>query len=59
MMGLSILDWVIVFIVLFSVLQAISSGFVREFFAFAGCNCRIPGSSMGVSGRSRVLRAVS
>jgi membrane protein required for colicin V production len=36
MMSLSILDWVIVFIVLFSVLQAISSGFVREFFAFLG-----------------------
>lgn len=36
MMSLSILDWVIVLIVLCSVLQAISSGFVREFFAFAG-----------------------
>jgi membrane protein required for colicin V production len=36
MMSLSVLDWVIVFVVLFSVLQAISSGFVREFFAFLG-----------------------
>ena len=36
MMSLSILDWVIVLIVLFSVVQAISSGFVREFFAFLG-----------------------
>jgi membrane protein required for colicin V production len=36
MMSLSILDWVIVLIILFSVLQAISSGFVREFFAFLG-----------------------
>ena len=35
-MSLSILDWVIVFVILFSVLQAISSGFVREFFAFLG-----------------------
>lgn len=36
MMSLSTLDWVIVLIVLFSVFQAISSGFVREFFAFTG-----------------------
>ncbi len=36
MMSMSILDWVIVLIVLFSALQAISSGFVREFFAFVG-----------------------
>jgi membrane protein required for colicin V production len=36
MMSLSILDWVIVLIILFSVLQAVSSGFVREFFAFVG-----------------------
>src|SRR5581483_7152044 len=35
-MRLSILDWVLVLIVCFSVLQAISNGFVREFFAFAG-----------------------
>jgi membrane protein required for colicin V production len=36
MMSLSTLDWVIVLIILFSVLQAVSSGFVREFFAFVG-----------------------
>ncbi len=36
MMSLSILDWVIVLIVLFSVLQAISNGFLREFFDFVG-----------------------
>jgi membrane protein required for colicin V production len=36
MMSMSTLDWVIVLIVLFSVAQAISSGFVREFFAFVG-----------------------
>ncbi len=36
MMSLSILDWVIVLVIIFSVVQAISSGFVREFFAFAG-----------------------
>ena len=36
MMSLSILDWVIVLIVLLSVLQAISSGFLREFFSLAG-----------------------
>ena len=36
MMSMSILDWVLVLIILFSVLQAISSGFVREFFAFLG-----------------------
>jgi membrane protein required for colicin V production len=36
MMSMSILDWIFVFIILFSVIQAISSGFVREFFAFAG-----------------------
>src|SRR6266700_3465190 len=35
-MSMSTLDWIIVLIVLFSVIQAISSGFVREFFAFAG-----------------------
>lgn len=35
-MSLSILDWIIVLIILFSVVQAISSGFAREFFAFAG-----------------------
>jgi membrane protein required for colicin V production len=33
---MSTLDWIIVLIVVFSVVQAISSGFVREFFAFAG-----------------------
>jgi membrane protein required for colicin V production len=33
---MSTLDWIIVLIVLFSVVQAISSGFVREFFAFVG-----------------------
>jgi membrane protein required for colicin V production len=36
MMSMSILDWIFVLIILFSVLQAISSGFVREFFAFVG-----------------------
>src|SRR6266566_2201404 len=36
MMGLSILDWVIMFIVLLSVLQAIAQGFLHEFFALAG-----------------------
>jgi membrane protein required for colicin V production len=36
MMSMSTLDWVLVLIVLFSAVQAISSGFVREFFAFVG-----------------------
>lgn len=35
-MSMSILDWIFLLIILFSVLQAIASGFVREFFAFAG-----------------------
>jgi membrane protein required for colicin V production len=35
-MSLSTLDWVIVLIVLFSVLQALSHGFFREFCAFVG-----------------------
>ncbi len=33
---MSTLDWIIVLIIVFSVLQAVSSGFVREFFAFVG-----------------------
>ena len=36
MMGLSTLDWVIVLVVLFSTLQALSEGFFIEFFALAG-----------------------
>ena len=35
-MSLSTLDWVIVFIILFSALQAAASGFLREFIAFVG-----------------------
>lgn len=35
-MSMSILDWVFVLIILFSVVQAISNGFVREFFSFTG-----------------------
>jgi membrane protein required for colicin V production len=33
---MSTLDWIIVLIVLLSVIQAFSNGFIREFFAFAG-----------------------
>jgi membrane protein required for colicin V production len=36
MMGLSALDWLIVLVVLFSTLQALSEGFFHEFFALAG-----------------------
>ena len=36
MMGLSGLDWLFVFVVLFSTLQALSQGFFVEFFALAG-----------------------
>jgi membrane protein required for colicin V production len=36
MMSWSILDWVIVLIIVFSAIQAITSGFFREFFAFVG-----------------------
>jgi membrane protein required for colicin V production len=35
-MGLSALDWVIVLVVLFSTLQAMTEGFFYEFFALAG-----------------------
>jgi len=33
---MSALDWIIVLVIVLSVLQAIASGFIREFFAFAG-----------------------
>jgi membrane protein required for colicin V production len=33
---MSTLDWIIVLIIALSVLQAVASGFIREFFAFAG-----------------------
>ena len=33
---MSTLDWIIVLVIAFSVVQAIASGFIREFFAFAG-----------------------
>ena len=36
MMSLSILDWVIVLIVVFSVVQGIREGFLHEFFSLAG-----------------------
>ena len=36
MMGLSGLDWLIVLVVLFSTLQALSEGFFSEFFSLAG-----------------------
>lgn len=36
MTSFSILDWVILLIILFSVIQAFSNGFFREFFAFVG-----------------------